>query len=125
MPDCHCISMHSLIIPRLCPSVSAISIQRTKDLLQENQALLHVVSATNKDTGRSTNTIPFSERADTHKFYQQNSVPNTPQNKRGGRGRGRRGGRGEHQGTPQSRRPTLLEMVKTPISNMHFIICKL
>lgn len=113
------------IIPQLCSFVSAISIQRTKDLLQENQALLHLVPASNKDTGRSTNTIPFPDRADTHTFHQQNAVLTTPQNKRGGRGRGRRGGRGEHQDTPQSRRPTLLEMVKTLISNMYFIMCKL
>lgn len=125
MPVCRCIPMHSLTILRLCSSVSAISIQRTRDLLQENQALLHLVPAINKDMGRSPNTIPFSERADTCKFHQQNSVPNTPQNKRGGRGRGRRGGRGEHQDALHSRRPTLLEMVKIPISNMHFIMHKL
>ncbi|CAG04990.1 unnamed protein product, partial [Tetraodon nigroviridis] len=88
----------------------AISIQRTKDLLLENQALLHSVPATNNNTGRSTHTIPFSERADTRQFHQQNLVPNT----RGGRGRGRRGGRGEHRNTPQSRRPTLLEMLLAP-----------
>lgn len=113
-----------LIILRLRSSVSAISIQRTKDLLQENQALLHSVPATNQDTSRSTSTVPFSEMADTPKFYQQNSLPNTPQNRRGGRGgrgRGRRGGRGEHQHA-QPRRPTLLEMVKTPISSMHFTL---
>lgn len=118
-----------LIIPRPRSSVSAISIQRTKDLLQENQALLHSVPATNQDTSRSTSTVPFSEMADTPKFYQQNSLPNTPQNRRGGRGRGgrgrgRRGGRGEHQHA-QPKRPTLLEMVKTPISSMHFTLCEL
>lgn len=125
MPDCHCIPMRLIIISRLFSSVTAISIQRTKDLLQENQALLHLVPATNKDTSRSSNIIPFSERADTRKFNQQNSVPNPPQNNRGGRGRGRRGGRGQHHNSLQSRRPTLLEMVKLPISNMHFVICKL
>lgn len=116
-----------LIILRPRSSVSAISIQRTKDLLQENQAVLHSVPATNQDMSRSTSTVPFSETADTPKFYQQNSLPNTPQNRRGGRGgrgRGRRGGRGEHQHA-QPRRPTLLEMVKTPISSMHFTLYEL
>lgn len=98
----------------LCSSVSAIPIQRTEELLQENRALLHSVPQTDKDTGLFVNTKPFSEMTDTRKVHQINALPNTTQNRRGGRGRGRRGGRGGHQDSPQSRRPTLLEMVKPP-----------
>lgn len=114
-PYCHFIPMYSIMILCLFSCDSAIPIQRTKDCLQENQALLRSVPPTNKDTGRPINTNVFSERANTGKVHQHNSVPNTPHNRRGGRGRGRRGGRGEYQDAPQSRRPTLLEMVKTPV----------
>eukprot|EP00066_Takifugu_rubripes_P015233 XP_011604499.1 PREDICTED: nuclear fragile X mental retardation-interacting protein 1 [Takifugu rubripes] len=92
----------------------AIPIQRTKGLLQENQALLHSVPPTDKDTGLFVNTKPFSEKTDTRQVHPNNALPNTTQNRRGGRGRGRRGGRGGHQDTPQSRRPTLLEMLLAP-----------
>lgn len=98
----------------LCSSVSAIPIRRTEELLQENQALLHSVPPTDKNTGLFVNTKPFSEKTDTRKVHQNNAVPNTTQNRRGGSSRGRRGSRGGHQDTPQSRRPTLLEMVKPP-----------
>lgn len=97
-----------------CSSVSAIPIKRAEELLQENQALLHSVPPTNKDTAPFVNTKPFSEKTDTHKVHQNNALLNTTQNRRGGRGRGRSGGRGGHQDTPQSRRPTLLEMVSPP-----------
>lgn len=98
------------------------------DLLQENQALLQSVPPTLTDMGRSTISNPLSERTDTRTVHQHNSVSNTSQNRRGGRGRGRRGGRGGHQDTPQSRRPTLLEMVKASIlerKHVYFRIRKL
>ncbi|XP_037335676.2 nuclear fragile X mental retardation-interacting protein 1 isoform X2 [Pungitius pungitius] len=86
----------------------AFPIQRAKDLVQENQALLNTIPHKNRDRGPSHG--PETSSQVTEALYTHND--------RRGRGRGRgqrgRGGRGGHQDPPQSRRPTLLEMLLAP-----------
>lgn len=88
--------------------ITATPIQRAKDLVQENQALLGSLPPKTHDGGPSTNPKPFSQVTEACKVHQP--VHHTPHNRRGRRGG--RAGKGGHQDLPQSRRPTLLEMVK-------------
>ncbi|KAM8905637.1 FMR1-interacting protein NUFIP1 isoform 2-T2 [Spinachia spinachia] len=88
----------------------AFPIQRAKDLVQENQALLNTIPHRSQDRGLSRG--PETSSQVTESLYSPNG--------RRGRGRGRgqggrgRGGRGRHQDPPQSRRPTLLAMLLAP-----------
>uniref|UniRef100_A0A8P4G2N3 C2H2-type domain-containing protein n=1 Tax=Dicentrarchus labrax TaxID=13489 RepID=A0A8P4G2N3_DICLA len=108
------------------PCVSATPIQRAKDLVQENQALLNTIPAYSQDRGPSRSWETSSQGTEAHKVHQPDSVLHTPNSRGGRRGRGGRGGRGgrrgraghqdtpRHQDTPQTRRPTLLEMLLAP-----------
>ncbi|KAK5847640.1 hypothetical protein PBY51_016750 [Eleginops maclovinus] len=86
-------------------------IQRAKDLVKENQALLNTIPP----KGRGPSRVPESSSQITqgHKDDHHNNTlhPHNNARGRGGRGRGGRGGRGGYQDTPQARRPTLLEML--------------
>ncbi|KAM9836252.1 FMR1-interacting protein NUFIP1 [Aulostomus maculatus] len=90
----------------------AAPIQKAKELVQENQALLNSFRLTeNRGPSRSTS----SQDAGTSRAPQSGSALHAADNRRGGRaGRGGRGGIGRHQDTPQKRRPTLLEMLLAP-----------
>nr|XP_040037101.1 nuclear fragile X mental retardation-interacting protein 1 isoform X1 [Gasterosteus aculeatus aculeatus] len=78
-------------------------IQRAKDLVQENQALLNSKPHGSQDRGPCRGPETSS---------QVTQALHTPNGRRGrGRGGRGRGGRGGHQDPPQSRRPTLLEML--------------
>ncbi|XP_051283935.1 nuclear fragile X mental retardation-interacting protein 1 isoform X2 [Dicentrarchus labrax] len=104
----------------------ATPIQRAKDLVQENQALLNTIPAYSQDRGPSRSWETSSQGTEAHKVHQPDSVLHTPNSRGGRRGRGGRGGRGgrrgraghqdtpRHQDTPQTRRPTLLEMLLAP-----------
>lgn len=81
--------------------VSATPIQRAKDLVQENQALLNALPPSNQERGSSTGPESAPKGSEAPRVH-------TPSNRRRRRGRG---GRGRHD-TPQSRRATLLEMVR-------------
>ncbi|KAK9523823.1 hypothetical protein VZT92_017712 [Zoarces viviparus] len=81
-----------------------IPIQRAKDLVQENQALLNTIPQKCPDRGPSRG--PETSSQVTEALHTPNGGRG-----RGRRGRGGRGGRGGHQDTPQKRRPTLLEML--------------
>ncbi|XP_042368971.1 nuclear fragile X mental retardation-interacting protein 1 [Plectropomus leopardus] len=91
-------------------------IQRAKDLVQENQALLSTIPTNSQDRGASTASTTSSQVKEAQKDAHPNCALHTPNNRRGrgGRGRGGRGGRGGHHDTPQTRRPTLLEMLLAP-----------
>ncbi|XP_067349405.1 nuclear fragile X mental retardation-interacting protein 1 isoform X1 [Channa argus] len=83
-------------------------IQKAKDLVQENQVLLHTIPAGSQDTSMNSS----SWGREINKVPQPDSARYTPNSRRGrGRGRGR-GGR--HQDTPQKHRATLLEMLLAP-----------
>ncbi|XP_038573026.1 nuclear fragile X mental retardation-interacting protein 1-like, partial [Micropterus salmoides] len=88
-------------------------IQRAKDLLRENQALLNTIPANSQDRRPSGGWGTSSQGTETHKGPQPDCALQTPHSRRG-RGRRGRGGRGGHQDTPQTRRPTLLEMLLAP-----------
>lgn len=87
----------------LSSCLSAVPIQRAKQQLQENQALL---------TQPTTQNAANSAESGRERVGQ----PDSFNAQHGGRGRGRGGKRGRgrrgHCETPQSRRPTLLEMVR-------------
>lgn len=87
----------------LCSRLSAIPIQRAKHVVQENQALL---------AQPVTQNAPRSIERSTVRVGQPGAF--SPQHRGRGRGMGGKRGRGQrgHCHTPQSRRPTLLEMVR-------------
>lgn len=105
------------IILRSC--LSAVPIQKAKDLVQENQALLNTTQPTIQDTAPSTGLKSFARGTEAHAGCQPDSFSlHHNQRGRGGRrGRGRRG----HRSIPQSRRPTLLEMVRRYLRCMRCI----
>lgn len=95
----------------LCSCLSAVPIQKAKDLVQENQVLLNTTRPTIQDTAPSTGLKSFSRGTEAHANCQPESF--SPYHNQRGRGGRRGGGRREgHRGIPQSRRPTLLEMVR-------------
>ncbi|XP_035482036.2 nuclear fragile X mental retardation-interacting protein 1 [Scophthalmus maximus] len=93
----------------------AISFQKAKDLLQENQVLLNTMPPNSQDRGRNTSAESSSHGAGKNVVPQPDSARYTPNSRRGrggGRGRGGRGGR--YQNAEQKRRATLLEMLLAP-----------
>lgn len=98
------ILVHLITSPMiLCSHLLAIPIQRAKHLVQENQALLA--------QPMTQNAVRSGERS-TERVDQPDTF--SPQHSGRGRGMGGKRGRGRrgHCNTPQSRRPTLLEMVR-------------
>lgn len=89
----------------------ATPILRGKDLVKENQALLNAIPSKSQERGPPRGWGDSPQGAEDHKVSQPNCAPHTPH---GRRGRGGRGGRRGHQDTPQTRRPTLLEMLLAP-----------
>ncbi|XP_070814065.1 FMR1-interacting protein NUFIP1 [Chaetodon trifascialis] len=95
----------------------ATSIQRAKDLVQANQALLHTIPPKCQQGGPSRGPEASPQGTDAHKVPQPDSGLHIPHSRKArGRRGGRRGraGRGGYQDTPQTRRPTLLEMLLAP-----------
>lgn len=95
------------------PCVSGTPIQRAKDLVQENQALLNTIPAISQDRGPSRGFETSSRGTETNNVPQRDFALYTPNGRRG-RGRGRRGreGRGGKHQDMLKCRPTLLEMVR-------------
>lgn len=92
------------VYTHLCILVAPI--QRARKVIQENQTLLNGISPASGDSGASKR---VENRSETRTVPKPSSGPNVWNDRKRGRGgRGRR-----YQDMPQSRRATLLEMVKS------------